>query len=153
MQNTIKTKRGRSSGWKHTVGMVKTRRSFFRFRFWELHVQSKYSLLKQENGKVVKSELESDPITLLIQEPVGEDLEVWNRIKNSGEIAYFIQEGDIAIPGYKKEEREKLRLEIEQIINDYPDSFYAESLRQSMAKFQANEAKRQESLQKIQKQP
>ncbi|MGI8640247.1 MAG: hypothetical protein ACR2MG_09825 [Pyrinomonadaceae bacterium] len=98
--------------------------------------------------------LESEPIKITIEKPVGENLEVWNKIKDNGEIAYFIQEGDFHIPSYKTEEREKLKQEIEQIINQYPNSFYAESLQQSLEKFQAVEAKRQESLQKLkQKQP
>ena len=95
--------------------------------------------------------IESEPIKITIEEPKGKDLEVWKKIKDDGNFAYFIQEGDFLIPSYKTEEREKFMKEIEQIINQYPSSFYAPSLRQSLAKFRVNEAKRQEFLQKMQK--
>jgi hypothetical protein len=93
--------------------------------------------------------LESEPIKLTIEAPVGEDLEVWNKIKDDGDFAYFIQEGDIRIPSHKPEEREKFLNKVEEIITLFPNSFYAESLRQSLAKFRADEAKRQESIQKL----
>ena len=104
-----------------------------------------------ENSPII---FESEPIQITIEEPTTEDLKVWNKIKNNGGIAYFIQEGDFHIPSYKTKEREKLKQEIEQLINQYPNSFYAESLRLSLDKFQVNEAKRQESMQKLKaKQP
>jgi hypothetical protein len=96
--------------------------------------------------------IESEPIKITIGEPVEEELGVWNRIKNNGDFAYFIQEGDMRIPSYKLEDRAKFQMEIEQILIDYPNSFYATSLRQSLDKFRANEAKRQEFLEKVQKQ-
>lgn len=116
------------------------------------YIKARYSILVEgENDRIV---LESEPIKIKIEEPVGENLEVWNKIKDNGNFAYFIQEGDILIPSYKTKERKKFQQEIEQIINQYPNSFYAESLQQSLEKYQAAEAKRQESLQKIkQKQP
>ena len=105
------------------------------------------SIIKNEESTTI----ESEPIKITIEEPADEDLEVWNKIKNNGDFAYFIQEGDIRIPVYKMEERAKFQQEVEQILIDYPNSFYATSLRQSLDKFKANEAKRQELLQKIQK--
>lgn len=104
----------------------------------------------QLSNKIEK--IESEPVQITLEKPVGDDLEVWNKIKDNGEIAYFIQEGDLRIPSYKTEERENLRQEIEQIIIDHPNSFYAESLRQSLEKFQSVEAKRKEYSEKI-KQP
>ncbi len=98
--------------------------------------------------------IESEPIEITITEPEGEDLEVWNKIKDDGDFAYFLQEGEIRIPLYKSEEREKFLKKVEQIVNQYPNNFYARSLRQSLDKFQAAEAKRQETMQKLkQKQP
>lgn len=99
--------------------------------------------------------VESEPIEIQMEEPSGEDLLVWNKIKGNGGIAYFIQEGDFLVPSYKKEEREKLLLEIEQIANQHPESFYAQSLRQSLNKFNASEAERKAYFEKLrqQKQP
>jgi hypothetical protein len=95
--------------------------------------------------------LESEPIEVTIDEPAGEDLEVWNKIKNSGDFAYFIQEGDFLIPSYKTEERAKFQRDVEQILNDHPSSFYAQSLRQSLDKFRAKEVRRQENIDKLRK--
>lgn len=99
-------------------------------------------------GQTKPIEIKSNPVKITIQEPVGENLEVWNKIKNDGNFAYFIQEGDVYIP-YRTEEREKFLNKVEQIINQFPNSFYAESLRQSLTKFRADEAKRQEAMEKL----
>jgi hypothetical protein len=104
--------------------------------------------LKGEESVVI----ESEPIQIIIEKPNGEDLEVWNKLKDNGEIAYFIQEGDILIPSYKKEARAKVQQEIENLLKKYPNSFYATALRQSLDKFLASEAKKQESLEKLQNQ-
>jgi hypothetical protein len=93
--------------------------------------------------------IESESIKITIEEPKGEDLEVWNKIKDNGNFAYFIQEGDMLIPSYKPEERAKFQAEVEQILTDYPNSFYAASLSQSLAKFKASEAKRCELMEKM----
>jgi hypothetical protein len=95
--------------------------------------------------------VESEPVEITIEEPVGENLEVWNKIKDNGDFAYFIQECDFRIPSYKTEERAKFQKDIEQILNQYPDSFYAQSLRQSLDKFKAREEERKAYLKKIQK--
>lgn len=118
----------------------------------DYYVKASYLIYLTTQAKPIL--VESEPIKITIEEPVGEDLEVWNKIKDNGNFAYFIQEGDILIPSYKTKEREKFHREVEQIINQYPNSFYAESLQQSLEKFQAEEAKRQEAMQKLkQKQP
>lgn len=109
------------------------------------------AVLHVSDGKELK-QIESEPIKITIKEPSGEDLEVWNQIKDNGDFAYFIQEGNFRIPSYKPEERAKFEQKIEQIINQHPNSFYAESLRQSLVKFRANEEKRKAYLEK-RKQP
>ena len=108
------------------------------------------AVLEIKDGKPMK--VESEPVKVVISDPVGEDLEVWNKIKDSGDIAYLIQEGDILIPSYKAEEQKKFQQEVEGIIRDYPNSFYAQSLQSSLDKFRASEAKRQEFMQKLKKQ-
>ena len=114
------------------------------------YFKSRYSVLFE--GEKLRIDLESEPVQITIEEPIGEDLQVWNKIKDNGNFAYFIQEGDLQIPDYKPEERTKFLQQVEQILTDHPNSFYAESLRQSLTKFRASETKRQESLQKIQDQ-
>jgi hypothetical protein len=92
--------------------------------------------------------IESEPIQIKIQEPTGENLEVWNKIKDNGDFAYFIQEGDTRIPSNKSEERNRFLKEVEQILSAYPNSFYAESLQQSLDKFKADEVKIEENMRK-----
>jgi hypothetical protein len=64
--------------------------------------------------------IESEPIQITISRPVGIDLEVWNKIKDNGDIAYLIQENEIRIPNYKREERTKFKKFVEQIVFEYP---------------------------------
>jgi hypothetical protein len=86
-----------------------------------------------------KTEIESPPVKVLIEEPQGENLGVWNIIKNNGEIGYFIQAGNFRIPSHKSDERAKLMQEIESLINTYPNSVYARSLSQSLAEYRSYE--------------
>jgi len=113
------------------------------------YVKASYSIFftKQANPVLI----ESEPIKVIIEKPIGEDLEVWNKIKGNGDFAYFLQEGDFKIPNYKTDEWERFRLKIEQILNQYPNSFYADSLGQSLEKFRTIEAEKKEFLEKIQK--
>ena len=104
------------------------------------------ALLINGKWKVV----DSDPIEITITEPVGDDLEVWNKIKDNGEFAHFLQEGDMTRGYHKPEERAKLQQAVEEILGDHPNSFYAQSLSQSLARFKAIEAKRQQSVQRMQ---
>jgi hypothetical protein len=111
--------------------------------------------IKAKYGIYVSSKpifLESKPIKITVTEPKGEDLEVWNKIKDNGDFAYFIQYGDLLKPYDKTEQQAKFQTEVEQILTDYPNSFYATPLQQSLDKFRANEVRRQEFLQKAQNQ-
>lgn len=109
-------------------------------------------IFDDESGSGTGKMVESDPIKITITAPKGEDLEVWNKIKDNGEFAYFMQEGDIT-RGYKKpENRTKFQQELQDILNKYPNSFYSQSLRQSLDKFRVGEAKRQEIRDKLLKQ-
>ena len=94
-------------------------------------------------------QIESEPIQITIKEPTGEDSEVWNIIKDREDIGFFIQEGYFRTPNSKQ--KEKIQQDVEQIISEYPNSLYAESLRQSLAKFQINQKIIQEYLQKNRK--
>lgn len=114
------------------------------------YIKAKY--LASVKGKKNAIQTESEPIQITIEEPTAEDLEVWNKIKDNGDIAYFLQEGDFKIPTYKYKEREKLRQVVEQILIDHPNSSYVQPLKQSLEKFQTTEEKTKENLERI-KQP
>jgi hypothetical protein len=92
--------------------------------------------------------IESQPIKVAIEEPAGENLLVWKKIKDRGDLGYFIQQDDFLIPSYKVEEREKLQREIEQIIIEYPDTIISSQLKKSLEKFQKNEQLIKSALEK-----
>lgn len=100
------------------------------------------------NGEKLET-LESEPTKITITESQGEDLEVWNKIKDDGDFAYFIQKSDFRIPRYKTEERAKFQQKIERILIEHPNSFYFKFLEQSLTKFKANEAKLQKTVEKL----
>lgn len=103
-------------------------------------LKASYSIYLAGESEAVR--IESSPVTINITEPTGDDLRAWNKIKDKGDIAYFMQEGDFLIPSYKSEERAKLQVEIEGILAEHPNSIYAGPLRQSLEKYTANEEKR-----------
>lgn len=47
------------------------------------------------NDDQMANKIESEPIRIIIEEPQGQDLEVWNRIKGDGNFALFMQTGEI----------------------------------------------------------
>jgi hypothetical protein len=94
-------------------------------------------------------EIESEPIQIIISEPTGDDLQVWNLIKDRGDIAYFIQQGEPKT--YKESEKGKLLTDIEKITTDYPNSFLGTQIKQSLEEFRTDEKKIKESRQQIQK--
>ena len=94
--------------------------------------------------------IESEPLKVVIKEPVGDDLEVWNQIKGNREISYLIQKG--AFDTEKEAEKEQLTKQIEQIIVQYPNSVYSSYLKANLEKYKADEVKRNEFYKNI-KQP
>ncbi len=81
--------------------------------------------------------LESAPVQISIEEPMGDDLKAWFKIKNREDIGYFIQQGDFRTA--KAEEVEKLRLEVEKIIGEYPGTVISIQLTQSLEKYRKSE--------------
>lgn len=87
--------------------------------------------------------IESKPIKVVIGEPVGIDLEVWNQIKGNREIAYLMQKG--AFDTGEEAKKEHLANQVEQIFTQFPNSIYSSYLKQNLEKYKANEAKRNEA--------
>lgn len=98
-----------------------------------------------------QTKIESVPVQIVINEPVGEDVRVWKKIEENSELAYFIQDGSPRSP--KEEEREKLVKEVEQIVASNPNSFLASQMRVSLEKYRENEAKIKESREKRRQKP
>lgn len=89
--------------------------------------------------------VDSEPIAITVEEPLGEDLEVWNRIKNDGNFAYFIQEGDLQAQVYEPNLRDAFQKEVEAILQKYPTSIYAAPLRRSLKEFKSRKIRRNQN--------
>ncbi len=110
-------------------------------------IKAVLSIPETENSR----KIESEPIQVVVEEPVGDDLEVWNSIKDNREIAYFLHNGYFLT--YKDEEKEKLVEKIKQIAQRYPRSFLGGQLQQNLEKFRVEEKIRKESLEKARVKP
>lgn len=106
-------------------------------------VKAKYSVNLAEN--VV--EVSSEPVEVVIEQPVGEDLEVWNKIKDNGDIAYLIQEG--SLPGsysYQASKRVQFEREVEQLVSQYPDSAIAGRLKERLRSLRVSQEKSEKRI-------
>ena len=79
--------------------------------------------------------LQSEPIQVILTEPVGEDLVVWDQIKNSREFAYFLQYGEFLT--LKPAEQKAVLKNLEDIVAAHPNSVYSIRIRQSLEKLRA----------------
>jgi hypothetical protein len=87
--------------------------------------------------------IESEPIKIVVNEPDGIDLEVWNQIKGNKEIAHLLQNGSFDTGEDAK--KEQLSAQVEQIFTQFPNSIYSSYLKPNLEKYKANEAKRNEA--------
>jgi hypothetical protein len=83
------------------------------------------------NSPLSKKHIESAPVRLALETPQGADLEVWNRIKDDGQYALFIQTGGLAerLTGATTKE---IAESLEALLQRYPDNHYSEQIRTSL---------------------
>jgi len=89
-----------------------------------------------------RPKLESAPTQIAVNEPMGEDFEVWNKIKNNGELAYFLQQGTFLTS--KDEERKSLLTTLEEIAQKFPNSLHGKRVQQKLVEYRQKEAELQE---------
>lgn len=94
------------------------------------------------SAQLMGQTFDSKPIEIKISELIGDDLEVWELIKDDGNFSYFLQNAELNIPNFKKEERINFLKKIEDIISKYPDSQIAKRLSENVAQFKIQESKR-----------
>jgi len=94
------------------------------------------------------TKIESRAVQIVVGEPIGEDLEVWNEIRDNGEIAYFVQQNEFR-GSVTSVEKEKLLNKIEQLVADNPNSLLRNQLSESVEKFRVSETKRKEFMEKL----
>lgn len=87
-----------------------------------------------------------EPIRVVIDEPKGDDLEVWNKIKGDREIAYLLQKA--AFDTGKEERKQELIAKVEQILVLHPYSVYSTYLGPNLKKYKEDEAKRNRTFNK-----
>lgn len=102
--------------------------------------------IPDEESPDVMRKIESEPVELTFTEPVADDLIVWNLIKDSGDVAYFIQQEET--PSYRDKKAQDLTHKLERIVQDYPNSSLAGQIKASLEKFRADELRRVERLEK-----
>jgi hypothetical protein len=88
-------------------------------------------LFDATGGEVV----ESEPIEITVEEPTGEDREVWNALRSDPELGYFVQAG---APRARSSDlrKQQLVMTLERLVAYHPGSRHAERLRERLARYQ-----------------
>ncbi|HMJ08383.1 MAG TPA: hypothetical protein VK468_05225, partial [Pyrinomonadaceae bacterium] len=94
---------------------------------------------------VGKNQVESSPIQITVTKPIGQDLEVWNKIKNRPDVAFLMQEGQLTSDDKKAD----FLAEVDEIIETYPDSLLATQMKEGREKVRLTEDKRAKSKELI----
>lgn len=97
-------------------------------------VKFKSNMLNEVGEEV---SVESEPAQIIINDPTGEDLEVWNKIQGKQEIALLMQGAFLD----NQEKNSKMVQEVENILTDHPYSIYSSYLRQGLDKLKTAEKK------------
>ena len=85
---------------------------------------------------------ESNELTVVIEEPQGDDREIWKTMQKNPELGFFIQVG--YPKSYKKEDKSKLNKDLENLLSKFPNGQVAKSInkRLEMNKQKANKIKK-----------
>lgn len=97
------------------------------------YIKAVYSVQVIDDNRQERVDVASDSVKIVINEPEGEDLQVWNSIKGDGGIAYFVQEGNFFVPGFNEEKREQLERKVEKLLMLHPSSSYSQPLRSQLS--------------------
>lgn len=82
------------------------------------------------------NQIESEPVRIIIEEPQGADLEVWNKIKGDGDFALFMQTGELRErPDGPK--TKQVVATLKEIESSYPTTRYIGKIRAGLAKRRA----------------
>ncbi|MCA1590808.1 MAG: hypothetical protein LC730_04865 [Acidobacteria bacterium] len=87
-------------------------------------------------------DIESEPIKVMVKEPIGDDLEVWNKIRGNREIAILLQDQTFDTSDDLK--KQELNSRIEQILILHPNSVYSGYLKPNLQKYNADELRRKQ---------
>jgi hypothetical protein len=87
--------------------------------------------------------VESPPIQIIVEDPEGDDLDVWKALKQNGDYGFFLQTGGL-VDDPKGPKTLKVVNHLQNLISKHPNSRYASRIRQSLLK-------RQESIEQIER--
>lgn len=94
-----------------------------------------------------QTKIESDPVQIVVNEPIGDDLKIWKKIKDDCDFGYLIQQGDFS--DSKRNKKQELVKKVEELISRHPNGILASQLKQNLEKVKLAELKRKEFLEKI----
>ena len=94
-----------------------------------------------------QTKIESDPVQIVVNEPLGDDLKIWKKIKDDCDFGYLIQQGDFS--DSKRNKKEELVKKVEDLLSKHPNGILADKLKQNLEKFKLAEVKRKEFSEKI----
>lgn len=78
--------------------------------------------------------IESEPVRVVIEEPYGIDLEVWNKIKGNGNYARFIQTGDL-VEAHDGPKTAGVKATLEEIEKTSALSRYSTQIRAALSRY------------------
>jgi hypothetical protein len=102
---------------------------------YALPVPGQYRIKAVLHGAAGDDAIESEPVEVAVEEPAGEDREVWNVLRSDPELGYFMQAGG---PRSRSSElrRQHLVSVLERLMTHYPASRHAEILRERLSRHQ-----------------
>lgn len=92
-----------------------------------------YFLKAVLNDNNLTNKIESEPISVIIEDPQGVDLEVWNKIKGDGDFAIFMQTGELKeLPNGPK--TKQIVATLSEIEKSFSTTRYISKIRSGLAK-------------------
>jgi len=79
----------------------------------------------------------SNATNVIVDEPQGEDLEVWNQIKGNKDIAFMLQRGSFTIEDENR--TAELMAQIEKVVTKFPNSVYSGYLKPILEKYKVRQ--------------
>ena len=77
--------------------------------------------------------IESSPVRSFADRPQGDDLDVWNKIKDRRDYAFFIQTGSVGNVG--DQHSKKVANDLQEIVTLHPTNKYADKIRKSLNEY------------------
>lgn len=95
-----------------------------------------YSVVVVYRGGDRMADVVSEPVQIVMTEPKGDDLQVWNRLRVDPETAYFLHTA--SAKGHPASDKALALVDtLEALVNLHPASHYADAIRTSLAKHRA----------------